>query len=211
MSYNLEEQDQIEQLREFWQQWGTAISALLLVAALAWAGWSGWHWWLNRQAAQASALYAQLTQRVDAADTRDAAVIWNRLHDDYASTSYSQMGSLALARAYVNAGDTKQAQAVLQWAVGHGPVPAQRAAAMLNLAALQIDAHQYAAALSTLQSPPTAAFAPLFAERRGDVYAVQGQRAQARKAYQQALSELPPGAVLRQLLDIKLDSVGGAA
>lgn len=211
MSYNLEEQDQIEQLRAFWQEWGTAISAVLLVAALAWAGWSGWHWWQRRQAAQASELYSQLSQRVAASDLKDAAPIWNRLRDGYASTAYAQMGALGLARAYADASQSQQAQAVLQWAADHGPVAAQRAAAMLNLAALQIDAHQYAAALQTLKQPPAQSFAALFLTRRGDVYAAQGQREQARKAYSEALSDLPPDAALRQLLQIKLDSVGGTA
>lgn len=210
MSYNLEEQDQIDQLRAFWQQWGTAISALLLAAALAWAGWSGWHWWTHRRAAQASSLYSQLSQRIAASDLNDAAPIFGKLRQDYGSTVYAQMGALTLARAYDNAGQAAQALPVLGWAAAHGPVAAQRAAAMLNLAALQIDAHQYEAALATLKTPPAPAFEALFLTRRGDVYAAQGQREQARKAYEQALSRLAPDAALRQLLQIKIESVGGA-
>lgn len=211
MSYNLEEQDQIDQLRAFWQQWGTALSALLLLVALAWAGWSGWHWWNARRAAQASNLYVQLTQRIAASDLSDAAPIWDKLRDDYASTAYSQMGALALARAYDDSGKAAQAQPVLAWAGAHGPVAAQRAAAMLDLASLQIDAGQYAAALRTLDKPPVAAFGALFLTRRGDVHAAQGQREQARKDYEQALAELAPDAALRQLLQIKIESVGGKA
>ncbi len=211
MSYNLEEQDQIEQLRQFWQQWGTAISAVLLLAALAWAGWGGWHWWQRREAAQASSLYAQLSQQIDAGDLKDAAPIWDKLRDAYAGTAYAQMGALDLARAYANGAKAPQAEAVLQWATAHGPVAAQRALAMLDLAALQIDAHQYAAALQTVKTPPTPAFRGLFLTRRGDVYAAQGERAQARQAYTEALSLLPPDAVLRQLLQVKVNSVGGTA
>ena len=211
MSYNLEEQDQIEQLRAFWQEWGTAISALLLIAALAWAGWSGWHWWQRRQAAQASSLYAQLTQRLGASDLKDAAPIWTKLRDDFGSTAYAQMGALGVAHAYTEAAQPQQAEAVLTWAAQHGPVQAQRAAAMLNLASLQIDAHQYDAALQTLKTPPAASFSALFLAGRGDVYAAQGDRSKARQAYAQALAQLPPDAALRQLLQIKLDSVGGAA
>ncbi len=210
MSYNLEEQDQIEQLRAFWQQWGTAISGLLLVAALAWAGWSGWHWWTTRRAAQASSLYTQLSQRIAASDLNDAAPIFGKLRQDYGSTVYAQMGALSLARAYDDSGRQTQALPLLEWAGSHGPVAAQRAAALLNLAALQIDARQYEAALHTLRTPPVPAFDALFLTRRGDVYAAQGERAQARKAYEQALSKLSPDAALRQLLQIKIESVGGA-
>ncbi len=211
MSYNLEEQDQIEQLRAFWQRWGTAISALLLVAALAWAGYSGWHWWARRRAAQASSLYSQLSQRLASSDLAGAAPIWGKLRKDFGSTAYAQMAALALAHGYVDSAQPAQAEPVLQWACSHGPVAAQRAAAMLNLAALQLDSRQYAQALRTLRTAPTPAFAPLFLAGRGDVYAAQGRRAQAREDYTKALSELPADAALRELLRIKLDSVGGAA
>ena len=211
MSYNLEEQDQIEQLREFWQRWGTAISGVLLLAALAWAGYSGWHWWMRRRAAQASSLYSQLSQRIASSDLAGAAPIWVKLRKDYASTAYAQMAALALAHGYVDSAQPAQAEPILQWACSHGPVPAQRAAAMLNLAALQIDARQYRQALQTLQTAPTSAFAPLFLAGRGDVYAAQGRRAQARKDYTEALAKLPADAALRELLRIKLDSVGVAA
>ncbi len=211
MSYNLEEQDQIEQLRDFWQRWGTAVSAVLLLVALAWAGWSGWNWWQRRESAQASNLYSQLSQRIAASDLKDATPIFQRLRDDYASTAYAQMGALTVARAYADAGQAQQAQSVLRWAAGHGPIAAQRAAAMLDLAAMQIDAHQFDAALQTLRKPPASSFSALFLTGRGDVYAAQGEREQARKAYTKALAELPADAALRQLLQIKLDSVGGAA
>ncbi len=211
MSYNLDEQDQIEQLRAFWQRWGTWISAVLLVAALAWAGYGGWHWWSRRQAAQASNLYSQLSQQLTSGAPGQAAPLWDKLRSGYASTAYAQMASLALARSYVDARDQAQAVPVLQWASSHGPVAAQRAAAMLDLAALQIDAGKYQQALQTLAKPPTPSFDALFLERRGDVYAAQGKRAQARREYSKALAGLPAQAALSQLLRIKLDSVGGAA
>ena len=45
MSYNLEEQDQLAQLRDFWECWGTLLTLLLAPALLGVAGMRGWQWW----------------------------------------------------------------------------------------------------------------------------------------------------------------------
>ena len=118
---------------------------------------------------------------------------------------------MALATAYADTAKPEQARAPLQWAAAHAEGRAYRAAALLNLASLDIDARQFAQALQILQQSPSPDFEALFAARRGDVYAVQGQRELARKAYLDALHRLPPGAALRPLLQVKLDSVGGQA
>ena len=66
MSYNLEEQDQIDNLRDFWNRWGTLISSIILAAGLAWAGYAGWQWWQARQATQTSALFDQINKEISA-------------------------------------------------------------------------------------------------------------------------------------------------
>ena len=211
MSYDLEEQDQIEQLRAFWQRWGNLISLLALAAALSWAGYTGWQWWSNRQAAQAAQLYGKLSQDLQATDLHNAAPVWAALQNEHAATPYSAMAGLALARAQADAGQGDAAIQTLNWVVGHAGDSAYQAAARLDLAALQMDSHQLDAALTSVKSAPAPEFEALFAMRRGDIYALQGDNAQARSAYQQALSLLPPASSYRQLLQFKLDSVGGQA
>jgi predicted negative regulator of RcsB-dependent stress response len=211
MSYNLEEQDQIDSLRDFWSRWGTLISALALAAALAWAGYSGWHWWQARQAAQASALFGQMTREIGASNLPNAAPAWAELQAHYADSPYAQMGGLAMAKAYDDAGKRSEAQAVLRWTAEHAQSQAYRAAALLNLSAIEVDAKALPAALQTVQQSPSPAFDALFATRRGDIYALMGQRDKARQAYEEAMKALPPNAGYRQLVQLKLDSVGGRA
>jgi hypothetical protein len=66
---DLEEQEQIDQLKHFWNTWGTLISSAALVIALGLAGWNGYQFWQNRQAGQAAAL-------LDAVDGRQPVVTW---------------------------------------------------------------------------------------------------------------------------------------
>ena len=54
---DLEEQEQLDQLKHFWNTWGTLISSVVLVVAGSAAAWNGYQYWQNRQATQAAALF----------------------------------------------------------------------------------------------------------------------------------------------------------
>jgi predicted negative regulator of RcsB-dependent stress response len=211
MSYNLEEQDQIENLRDFWSRWGTLISSLVLVAALAWAGYAGWQWWQARQSTQASALFGQVNKDIQAGNLQQAAPAWADLQSKFSSSLYAQMGGLAMAKAYADAGKASEAEATLRWTAEHGESESYRAVAMLNLAALQIDSKQFQAALATVKQAPAPSFEALFATRRGDIETLLGQPQAARKDYEAAMKQLPPSSGYRQLVQLKLESVGGQA
>jgi predicted negative regulator of RcsB-dependent stress response len=211
MSYNLEEQDQIALLRDLWERWGGLVSALALAAALAWAGYSVWNWRTAQQAGQASALYADIGHQLGNGNLDAARPAWEHLRDDFARTPYAGMGALALAKGYADRGQATAAQGVLEWAAQHAEPASFRAAALLNLSALQADAHQLPAALASVQTVPAPAFEGVFAVRRGDLHALIGQPAQARADYQRALQALPADSAYRSYVQIKLDSVGGDA
>ncbi len=211
MSYNLEEQDQIENLRDFWSRWGTLISSLVLIVALAWASYAGWQWWQARQSTQASALFGQLNKEIAAGHLQQAAPVWADLQSKFADSPYAQMGGLAMAKAYADAGKTADAETLLHWTAEHGVSDSYRATAMLNLSALQVDAKQLPAALATVKQSPAPTFEALFATRRGDIYALLGKTQEARKAYEDAMKQLPPNSGYRQLVQLKLESVGGQA
>ncbi|MHB1667336.1 YfgM family protein [Thiomonas sp.] len=211
MSYNLEEQDQIESLRDFWSRWGTLISSLVLVVALAWAGYAGWQWWQVRQTTEASALFAQISKEIQAGDLQKAVPAWTDLQNKFSTSPYAQMGGLTMAKAYADAGKTADAEALLRWTSEHAESKSYRATALLNLSALQVDAKQLQAALATVKQSPAPAFDALFATRRGDIEALLGKPQEARKAYEDAMRLLPPNSSYRQLVQIKLQSVGGLA
>lgn len=211
MSYDLEEQDQLALVREFWERWGNVVSSLLLAVAAAWAAWGGWQWWQGRQVMQAASLYAQLDGRVAADELKDADAIWARLRDSDGHGAYAQMGALRIARAHAAKGDVAPAESALHWAADHAQSTSYRAVAMLDLSALQADAKQVNQALATVASAPAPEFDGLFAARRGDLHALMGQRSQARDDYRKALVLLPPDSSYRGLLQRKLESVGGQA
>ena len=211
MSYNLEEQEQLAQLRYFWSRWGNHISMAALVVALGFAGYFGWQWWQRSRASDAAVAFEQVQAAIQSNNAERIKQAWAAMQAKAPSSAYAGMAALATAKALHDAGQNDAAISALQWAAKNAEGNSERAVARLNLSALQIDAKQYAEAASTLADNPEPSFAPLFDFRRGDLAALQGQRAAARKAYDAALKALPPGAPERQALQQRLQAVGGAA
>lgn len=220
--YDHEEQEQLDTLKAWWRDHGNKVVNVALAAALVVAAVSGWKWWQGRQAAEAGALYAQLQAAVEKHDVksvRDSAVA---LAENYSGTVYAGMGALLSAKVQSEAGDLKNAKAQLSWAADKSSDPALRDLARLRLAGLLLDEKAYDEALQQLSKEPDAGFVVRYAELKGDIYAAQGKTDDARNAYQTALTKLdgkggvatPASqreAMYRELMQIKLESVGGKA
>jgi len=213
MAYNLQEQDQIDELKAFWARYGNGILAALIVALLAVAGVRGWNWYESRQATAAAGIYSELTQAVENRNIEQVKQRSEDLLKQFGGTAYGQMAGLMTARAYADAGDMAGARNSLQWVVDNAQDEEFKHLARLRLAGLLLDEKSFDHALKLLD--PTGAgkmtpeMAGAFADRRGDVKLGQGDKAAARGEYEKALQSLPQSSPLRQLVQIKLDAVGG--
>jgi len=213
MSYDLQEQEQLESLKAWWRangNWVTGAAAAVLAVVLAYQGWS---WYGLRQASAASALYEEFERAAaskdpkDAVKARDAA---GTLIDQHGSTVYAALAALREARANLDASDPKAAKAQLTWVAEHARQKELALLARVRLAGVLLDEKAYDQALQLLSVDVPDGFAGEFADRRGDIYAAQGKVAQARAAYTEALSK-PGGQALRPLIQLKLDALPPAA
>ena len=217
--YDLEEQEQLDEIKTWWKQHGNLVTTVITVIALTVAAWQGWNWWQRKQAAEASAVYMVLEQSIGAQDAKKTRELAGTLIEKYPGTAYAAMGALLSARAQVEFGDAKTAHVQLQWVVDNGKDEVVRDMARLRLAALLLDEKSYDEALKLLAAPPQAALAARFAELKGDVLAVQGKKAEAATSYTAALAALDkapksngpdPHASYRDMLQAKFDSLGVA-
>ncbi|WP_079419443.1 YfgM family protein [Thiomonas intermedia] len=211
MSYNFEEQEQIAQMRHFWERWGTLISAAVLAVALGFAGYYGWQWWQRNEGAKAATVFEQVQAAIQSNSPDKVEQAWAVMQSKAPTSAYAGMAALAVAKSLHDAGKNAQAIEALKWASEHASGPSERAVARLNLSALQIDAKQYAEASKTLADVPEPSFAALFEVRRGDLAVLQGQREAARSAYEAALKALPAEASERAAIQQRLQAVGGSA
>ena len=75
---DLEEQEQLEQVKAFWKRWGNLITWTLTAILAGFAAWQYWNFHLRQQADEAAALYDQFdlaarAQDLDKAGAADAA------------------------------------------------------------------------------------------------------------------------------------------
>jgi predicted negative regulator of RcsB-dependent stress response len=213
MSYDLQEQEQLESLKSWWRanaNWVTAAAAVVAAAVLAYQGWS---WYVLRQASAASALYEEFERASGSKDPKDAVKardLAGTLIDQHGSTVYAALAALREAKANLDGNDPKAAKAQLTWAAEHARDKELALLARVRLAGILLDEKAYDQALQVLDAEAADGFAAEFADRRGDIYAAQGKVAEARAAYTEALSK-PGGQALRGLIQLKLDALPAAA
>ncbi|MEY3666187.1 MAG: hypothetical protein RLZZ153_2369 [Pseudomonadota bacterium] len=208
MAYDLQEQEQIDELKAFWKRYGNFLMTVITLVLLAIAGWRGWGWWQARQAAEASAIYDQLRAAVTAKDTGRVRESAGAIFEKYGSTVYGQMAALLAARAYLDAGDAKAARVPLQWAIDHASDDSFRHIARIRLAGVLLDEKALDQALGLLSASPPERFQGLYADRRGDILLMQNKPAEARAEYRKALEKLALDSPLRSVVQMKLDALG---
>ena len=210
MPLDLEEQEQVAELKAWWKQHGNLIVAALLAAALAFAGWQGWRWYSTSQAAQAAAVFDTLAKAAQAGDAKALRDATGTLIESYPRTLYAAMGALVAARFHFDRNDLKAAKLQLQWVVERAPTEDFRDLARLRLAALLLDEKAYDEALKVLEAPHAAAYASQFAALRGDVLVAKNQPAEARAAYQLALEKAGrEQSAFRESVRMRLEALGG--
>ena len=207
--YDLEEQEQIDALKAWWKEHGRVVIAALVAACLAAGGTAGWRWYQRSQAEQASQIYSSLEKAVNANDLKQVRELSRQLTEQYGSSAYGPMAALVAAKAQYEAGDASGAQSALHWAVDHARDEDLEATGRLRLAGILLDQKKYDDALKVLEAKHPESFDGLFADLTGDIQAAQGKPAAARAAYQRALEKLPGGGY-RDIVQVKLDSLGGS-
>lgn len=210
-TYDLDEQERLDELKAWWKRWGNLVMIGLAVVVVAAAGW---RYWQNREATQsleAATVYEKLTQSLAANDVKGAREAGAILIDQYKGTAYAPRAALLLAKLNVMGKDLKSAQSQLEWAAANSKEPTIKDLAHLRLAGVQLDQKQYDAALKTLAGSHSDAFAFRFEDLRGDVLLAQGKQAEARAAYQAAFSKLEVDNPYRSIVELKLDALGGEA
>jgi predicted negative regulator of RcsB-dependent stress response len=207
---DLEEQEQLDDLKHFWNKYGNLITWTVVLALGGYAAWNGWNWYQRDQAGKAAGMYEELDRAASAGDADKAGRVFVDLRDRYSSAAFAGQGGLLAARVQFDKGQLPAAQQSLTWVAEHASEDEYRAIARLRLAALLLDEKKYDDAFKQLSGSFPKSFEGLAADRRGDVLHAQGKDAEAVSAYQQAYKALEPTDDYRRLVDAKLMSLGVA-
>jgi predicted negative regulator of RcsB-dependent stress response len=208
MAYDLEEQEQIASLKAFWTKYGNMLTWVLIIVLGA---YTGYMYLKNRDAThavEASSLYDQLLVSLQAKDNAKVQRIATDIETKYEGSSYAQMSALAAAKSAFDGADLKTAKAQLNWVVAHGNEEYQ-SIAKLRLSGVLLDEKAYDEGLKLLATPFLPQFAAAVADRKGDLLLAQNKVAEARTAYQAALAAMGKKDPGRQVVELKLEAIGG--
>jgi predicted negative regulator of RcsB-dependent stress response len=204
---HLSEDEQVEALKRWWKENGTAILVGVLIGI---AGIVGvWYWQDHKhgKAESGSVVFAEFT---DAIQQNQEDVIHSKyqsLQNDYHSTPYAALAALAVAKHSVDKKDLPAAETQLRWAIDNARHAAITHLARIRLTRVLIQEKKLDAALALIADQKDPAFISDYAELRGDIYQQQGNLEQARTAYAEALSDTTLQGVRRAYLEMKRDDL----
>jgi predicted negative regulator of RcsB-dependent stress response len=210
MAYDLEEQEQLATLTAWWKQYGNLVTWLLIIGLAAYAGWGSWNYYQRSQVTQAGQLYDELQRAVAAKDNAKVQRAASDMSAKFSGTAYAQMGALAAAKSAFDANDTKVAKAQLQWVAEHGSEE-YKAIAKIRLAGILLDEKAFDEGVKVLAGDFPEQFAGAVADRKGDILVAQAKIEEARAAYKLALDKTDEKNPGRQLIQLKLDALGGTS
>ena len=209
MAAHLEEQQELDDFKYFWKNWGRWLFALLIAAALGYLGYIIYKDHKISQNREAAEVLAQMVDKAQSkADSKQINVDLLKLQQDYSDTVPAAQATMMVAATEFDAGRYDTAAGHLNWVLSNQKAPLIQALAAQRLAVVLLQQKKYAEALAALDTKVDADFAPILLEIKGDVYAAQNKAKEAVQSYGQALSQLPKEAVgEREVLQMKIDAL----
>lgn len=166
--------------------------------------------WRNHQVThrvEAANEYQTLLSAIQTGQQGAVEASASKLKSEYKNTAFAVFSSFQQASQAIAAGKPADAVMPLQWAREHASNAALKALAQLRLARVQLAAGDANAALETLETMPKGSYAGMAKALRGDALVALDKTAAARTAYQDALDSFEPGALVHNLVQLKLDNL----
>jgi len=205
---DLEEQEQLDQIKHFWRQYGNLITWVLIAIFGGIAAFNFYNYWNRSQSAQSAAMYDQVERAAQAGDLAVLDRAMNDMKDKFGGTTYAQQAALLAAKTFYEKGNKDAARAALAWVVDKASDDGYQAIARLRLAGILVETKAYEEAIKQLSSSFPKEFDPLVADRKGDVFLLQGKKSEAKAEYEKAWKGFEERAEYRRLVEVKLNAMG---
>ena len=204
------EEEQLEQLKKWWDANNTSLIAGVITAIVIVTGWNLWQNHQLTQREEASQLYQNLLDSASKNDNTAIEKLADQLAVEHGSLAYAHFAALEKAKSKVQQGDLEAAKAILQQQVQNpGSVEVQHVA-RLRLVQLMLATGQYEEGLKLIAAVDPAkaeGFTASYDELEGDLYVAMDRLDEARNAYQSAIRSGQATA----LAQFKLDDLAAPA
>jgi len=206
---DLQEQEQIDTLKDWWNENGNKVLLVLLIVVGSYLGFQGWKYYQNQQTVAAATLFGEFNKQLVSHDPKRINDAAEAVISKYSSSAYAPRAALLAAQTNIEAKDSARAKTQLRWVIAHASENTLKDVARLKLSSLLLDEKNYSEALTLLDSKHAESYSGLYADMKGDVLSAQDKKEQARAAYQLAFEKTDNQSSYRALIQMKLDAFGG--
>ena len=185
MAYSIEEEQEINQLKDWWKENGKTIIVAFILGV---GGMFGWRYWQAHQAeqiAQASAQYNALIYSAQQDEQAKKANIEQFVQDN-SKTAYAVFALLDEAKKATEKQDFAAAEANLNQALTQSQDEVLTSIVALRLSAVQFQLGQLDNALTTLNQVKGESFNARKAILTGDIQVSKGDKVAAKNSFEQA-------------------------
>jgi predicted negative regulator of RcsB-dependent stress response len=206
---DLDEQEQLDQFKHFWKQYGNLITWVLIVVLGAFAAWNAYEYWQRSQATQAAAMFDEVERSIATGDVAKVERALSDMNAKFGSSSYAQQAGLLAAKTFYEKGNLDASKKALATVAEKASDVGYQAIAKLRLSSALIESKNYDDALKQVSGTFPKEFQPMAADRRGDVLALQDKPAEAKAEYVKAYKGFDERSGYRRLVEVKLNALGG--
>jgi predicted negative regulator of RcsB-dependent stress response len=207
MALDLEEQEQVDELKALWKKYGNYITRGVIAFFVLYGLYQGWGYYQTKQSLSASELYQSIVV-LDEKNTKDILQKSQRLMDDYSGTPYAGRAAILFAKASYLEGNKDKAKEKLAWASRHAKESATESIAMIQLGQILVEEKKYEDALKRVNDVDNEGYLGLSNDLKGDILNAMGKKEEAKKAYQEALKRFGPKDPYAKFTQEKLESLG---
>jgi predicted negative regulator of RcsB-dependent stress response len=207
MALDLEEQEQVDELKALWKKYGAYITRGVIAFFVLYALFQGWGYYQTKQSLGASELYQSIVV-LDEKNTKDILEKSQKLIDDFSGTPYAGRAAILFAKASYLDGNKDKAKEKLDWATSHAKESATESIALIQLGQILVEEKKYEDALKKVNDVENEGYLGLSNDLKGDILNAMGKKEEAKKAYLEALKRFGPKDPYAKFTQEKLESLG---
>ncbi|NHB58750.1 tetratricopeptide repeat protein [Acinetobacter sp. 194] len=210
----LTDEEQLDSLKSFSKKYGSAMVSGVLIALIA---FFGWNYWQKKQSTESQVATAKLQvfleeARASSTDPKLESVVASsaeKLVKDNPDTIQALHAQFVMAKLAFDKQDYAKAERELK-KVENTKIKDEglQQIVKIRVADAQLAQKKFDEAIKTLSGVTLPAFKTTVEEMRGDIYVAKNDTENAKKAYLNAWNNLIESKQERQILQIKLESVG---
>ena len=207
MALDLEEQEQVDELKVYWKKYGNYITRGAIAFFVLYGLFQGWVYYQTKQSLSASELYQSIVV-LDEKNTKDNMQKSQSLIDEYSGTPYAGRAAILFAKASYAEGLKDKAKEKLEWASTHAKESGTESIALIQLGQILVEEKKYDEALKKVNDIDNEGYLGLANDLKGDILNAMGKKEDAKKAYQEALKRFGPKDPYARFTQEKLESLG---